>query len=236
MKAAQVPTRQHLDADNRTLARLHAGGRVDWALARLPGPHVLSSSFGAQSAVMLHLVSRRQPGIPVVLVDTGYLFAETYDFIDQLVQRLDLNLLVARPALSPGWLERRYGKLWEQGIEGLERYNRLVKTGPMHAALEGLGARTWMAGLRRCQSRSRSDTPFLGFRNGRCKLHPLADWSDRDVGRYMKCHDLPWHPLWAKGYVSIGDRHSSRPLEPGMRAEQTRFFGLKRECGLHLVV
>lgn len=221
---------------DRELAGLRAGERVRWALDHLPGRAVLSSSFGAQAAVMLHLMTRVQPDIPVIVVDTGYLFPETYRFIDELTERLDLNLHIAHPDLSPGWLEARRGRLWEQGLPGLEQYNRLVKVEPMRRALDALDAGLWFAGLRRGQSQSRGDTPFAQRRQGRWKIHPIADWSDRDVGRYLREHDLPWHPLWEQGYVSIGDTHTTRRLEPGMRAEDTRFFGLKRECGLHLEV
>lgn len=221
---------------NRTLANLDAGDRVGWALTRLPGPQVLSSSFGVQSAVMLHLLTVRQPDIPVVLVDTGYLFPETYDFIDALTERLDLNLHIVRPLLSPAWLERRYGRLWEQGAEALARYNRLAKVEPMQRKLNELGVQTWFSGLRRSQSRSRENTPFADFHNGRWKVHPLADWSDDDVAAYLRRHDLPYHPLRDQGYVSIGDTHTTRPLQAGMAAEDTRFFGIKRECGLHTEV
>lgn len=213
-----------------------AGERVDWALRHLPGTHVLSSSFGAQAAASLHLLTRRQPDIPVVLVDTGYLFPETYRFIDMLRERLRLNLKVFRPGLSSAWLEARHGRLWEQGGAGIDRYNRLAKVEPMQRALAELEAGTWFAGLRRVQSRSRADTPFVEHRNGRWKVHPIADWSDRDVGLYLKQHDLPYHPLWEAGYISIGDVHTTRRWEPGLREEDTRFFGLRRECGLHLDV
>jgi len=73
----------------------------------------------------------------------------------------------------------------------------------------------------------------LEVRDGRWKLHPLVDWSDRDIWQYMQHHGLPYHPLWEQGYVSIGDVHTTRALDDGMREEDTRFFGLKRECGLH---
>ena len=106
-----------------------------WAIAHLPGEHALSSSFGAQAAVSLHLVTRFLPSIPVVLVDTGYLFPETYRFVDDLVVRLGLNLKVYQSRVSPAWLEARHGRLWEQGIEGIERYNELRKTEPMQRAL-----------------------------------------------------------------------------------------------------
>jgi phosphoadenosine phosphosulfate reductase len=221
---------------NARLARLDAEARVAWALEHVPGEHVLSSSFGAQAAVSLHMVSRQRPWIPVVLIDTGYLFPETYRFVDELVDRLALNLKVYRATLSPAWMEARHGRLWEQGIEGLDRYNRMRKVEPMQRALAELGANGWFAGLRRSQARTRATVEFAEQRNGRWKFHPLADWSDRDVGLYLKRHGLPYHPLWDQGYTSIGDVHTSHRWEPGMDPEDTRFFGLKRECGLHSIV
>ncbi|WP_414649275.1 phosphoadenylyl-sulfate reductase [Dyella sp.] len=229
--------------DPAVLARLDAWlgaqaapGRVAWALRNVPGPLVMSSSFGAQSAVMLHMLTQQRPDIPVVLIDTGYLFAETYQFVDALTERLKLNLKVYRPDIGTGWMEARHGKLWEQGEEGLRRYNQLRKVEPMQRALDELGATGWFTGLRRVQSRSREQIPFIQRRNERWKFHPLADWRDRDVGHYLQQQGLPYHPLWDKGYVSIGDTHTTRPWEPGMAAEDTRFFGLHRECGLHEAV
>lgn len=218
---------------NQRLAALPAVQRVAFALQHLPGTHVLSSSFGAQSAVALHMVTRQAPQIPVVLVDTGYLFPETYLFVDELRERLNLNLQVRRSHLSPGWLEARHGRLWENGIEGIETYNALTKVEPMQKALRELQARTWISGLRRSQSSTRAKLPLLEIRDGRFKFHPLYDWTDRDIGKYLKSHELPYHPLWDQGYVSIGDWHTTRPLSEVDSVEQTRFLGLKRECGLH---
>jgi phosphoadenosine phosphosulfate reductase len=215
------------------LERLNAAERVQWALDYLPGPPLMTSSFGAQSAVMLHLVTQSVPDIPVVLIDTGYLFPETYRFADELAERLSLNLQVFRPRLSPAWQESRYGRLWEQGVEGIRRYNQMNKVEPMAQALETLGARTWFSGLRRSQAASRRDTPILKRHGNVVKVHPLADWNDRDIHAYLAAHDLPYHPLWHQGYVSIGDHHTSHPLGAGEEAEEARFFGLVRECGLH---
>ena len=222
-----------LRALNDWLAGLDAEARVRWMLQNVPGAHALSSSFGAQAAVSLHLLSSQAPDIPVILIDTGYLFAETYQFVDTLTERLSLNLKVYRPIIGRAWAEARYGKLWEQGIEGLERYNGIRKIEPMQRALAELGVQGWFAGLRRGQSRSRRAIDFVEWRQGCWKLHPIADWSDRDVGRYLGKHGLPYHPLWEQGYISIGDTHTTHRWEPGMDVEDTRFFGLKRECGLH---
>lgn len=224
---------QDLDALNARLARCSAEERVAWALAHGPAEAALSSSFGAQSAVALHMLSRQKPDIPVILIDTGYLFPETYRFADELTERLQLNLKVFRPLVSRAWMEARHGRLWEQGVVGIEQYNSLRKVEPMRRALDELNVGTWFTGLRRQQSASRAQTPIVQQRGERYKISPIADWSDRDVWGYLKAHDLPYHPLWAQGYVSIGDFHTTRRWEPGMREEDTRFFGLKRECGIH---
>lgn len=236
-EARAVPPTVDLPALNAQLRTLRARERVERAAELLPGTQILSSSFGAQAAVSLHLVTSVLPGIPVVLIDTGYLFPETYRFVDQLAARLRLNLKVYGPESSPAWLEARHGKLWEQGAAGIERYNRIHKVEPMQRALAELGAGTWFAGLRRLQSGSRAAIePVQRIGPSRYKVHPIFDWTDRDVYGYLKRHDLPYHPLWERGYVSIGDWHTTRSLrEAGDDAEGTRFFGLQRECGLHLI-
>ncbi|MEW8514698.1 MAG: phosphoadenylyl-sulfate reductase, partial [Candidatus Thiodiazotropha sp.] len=231
LKPQQQALAEDLEEINRKLEGMSAEQRVEWALHYLPGNHIVTSSFGIQGALMLHLVSRILPDIPVVLVDTGYLFPETYSFIDQLSERLQLNLQVYRAPESPAWQESRYGRLWEQGLGGIEHYNRINKVEPLQRALKQLDAGSWFAGLRRQQSQSRSTLPVVRVQDGRFKVHPVIDWHNRDVHRYLQKHNLPYHPLWEQGYASVGDVHTSRPLELGMHEEETRFFGLKRECG-----
>lgn len=218
---------------DRHVASLSAEERVAWALEHLPANPVLSSSFGAQSAVMLHLVTRQRPDIPVIVVDTGYLFPETYRFIDQLTGRLGLNLKVYRPGLSAAWQEARHGRRWEGGDAALDDYLAENKVEPMKRALRELDAGTWFAGLRRDQAESRERQPFVDWAGSRVKVHPILDWSDRDVWRYLKAHWLPYHPLWERGYVSIGDVHTTRSLHEVDDVGAMRFFGRRRECGLH---
>ena len=218
---------------NRQLSNLSAQQRIAWALAHLPGTHALSTSFGVQSAVSLHLFATAAPGLPVIMVDTGYLFPETYRYADQLTELLGLNLHVYHAHIGNAWMEARLGKLWETGSDGIARYNQLRKVEPMQRALDELGVSCWHAGLRREQSASRKHIAILEIKEGRFKFHPIADWSDIDIGAYILQHDLPEHPLLQQGYVSVGDTHTTRPLQPGMDASSTRFFGLRRECGLH---
>jgi phosphoadenosine phosphosulfate reductase len=219
---------------NQALESMTAQERVYWGCKNLPGELVVSSSFGIQSAVMLHLMTSIKPDIQVILIDTGYLFAETYQFIDQLTERLDLNLHVYSARISAAWQEARNGQLWREGKSGIERYNRINKVEPMERALEELSAGTWFAGLRRNQSSTRGSLPVLRLQHNRFKMHPLVDWHNRDIHRYLSQQGLPYHPLWEEGYESVGDTHTSRPIEPGMNEEQSRFFGLTRECGLHI--
>lgn len=194
---------------------------------------IVSSSFGAQSAVMLHLINTVAPGTPVVLTDTGYLFTETYQFIDAMTERLGLNLHVYSAKESSAWQEARFGKLWEKGADGITQYNQINKVEPMQRALEELNVGTWFAGLRRSQSTGRSKLSVLQHIGAQIKVYPIIDQTNKQLHEYLKVHNLPYHPLWEKGYVSIGDWHTTRALEAGMNEEDTRFFGLKRECGLH---
>jgi phosphoadenosine phosphosulfate reductase len=218
---------------NHLLTPLTAVERVHWALNNLPQNPMLSSSFGIQAAVMLHLVTQQQANIPVVLTDTGYLFPETYQFIDQLTEQLQLNLKVYRAALSPAWQEARFGKLW-QSADGIKQYNQLNKVEPMQRALKELSVGSWFTGLRRSQSSSRADKDIIEISRGVVKVQPIIDWSNKDVFYYLKEHGLNYHPLWEQGYVSVGDTHSTRKLELGMSEEDTRFNGFGRECGLHM--
>lgn len=233
LDAPKVEQQTELKRVNAFLEQLTPVERVRWALMYLPGNHALSSSFGIQAAVMLHMVSTEKADIPVLLTDTGYLFNETYQFIDELTERLTLNLKVYASPFSAAWQEARFGKLWEQDIDGLDKYNQINKVEPMQRALAEQDVSTWFAGLRRSQSSTREDLPVLAIHGQRYKILPIIDWSNKQVHEYLTEFELPYHPLWDQGYVSVGDTHSSKPLELGMSEEETRFNGLKRECGLH---
>ena len=219
---------------NDDLEQKTALERIEFAAENLPSNYSIASSFGAQSAVSLHMITQVMPKIPVILIDTGYLFPETYQFVDQLAEALDLDVHVYQSTMSPAWQEARYGKLWEKDTRALNEYNQRNKVEPMDRALNELEVGTWFAGLRREQSKSRHELPIVQTFKDRVKVHPIIDWSNRDIHQYLQKHHLPYNPLWEKGYVSIGDKHSTKPLTLGLSEEETRFGGSQRECGLHV--
>jgi phosphoadenosine phosphosulfate reductase len=207
--------------------------RIEWAYEQYKEKLVLSTSFGVQSAVMLHMATQVAPEIPVIFVDTGYLFSETYTFAEDLTKRLNLNLKVYNPLMTAARQEAVYGKRWTLGLKELEQYNLMNKVEPMNRAINELGAVAWLAGLRRNQSSTRQGRQFIEKQNRTVKIYPILEWTDRDIYQYLTKHDLPYHPLWDEGYVSVGDWHSTSKLTDGMNPEDTRFNGMKRECGLH---
>jgi len=233
-QATEVNLLNGLSEISADLEKVSAEKRVTWALERFRPEIMLSTSFGVQSAVLLHMVTQQWAEIPVVLVDTQYLFPETYRFADELTARLKLNLKVYRAPVSAAWQEAREGKLWEHGVDGIEQYNQINKVEPMQRAIRELGARGWITGLRRKQAKSRKDVGVLQKQGELVKIQPIIDWTDRMIFEYLKKYDLPYHPLWEQGYVSVGDVHTTRPLTANMTEEETRFFGLKRECGLYI--
>jgi phosphoadenosine phosphosulfate reductase len=229
---ATLSSQQLLEINNQ-LEKASAQERISWAMEHLPENFMVSSSFGIQAAVMLKLITEQMPDIPVVFTDTGYLFPETYQFADQLTEKLNLNLKTYRASLSPAWQEARFGKLWEKGEEGLAKYNHMNKVTPMRNAQDELGIKSWFAGLRRTQSDLRNTLSVLQIVDDKFKVYPILDWTNKDIHYFLEDNNLPYHPLWEQGYVSVGDWHTTRPLEAGMSEQDTRFNGLKRECGLH---
>ncbi len=215
------------------LEKASAEDRVKWAVEQFGDGLVMTTSFGIQAAVMLHLVTRVAPKIPVIFIDTGYLFPETYVFARDLTEKLGLNIKKYVPAMTAAEQEALYGKQWEQGLDGLKRYNLINKVEPMDRAVRELGATAWLAGLRRTQGSTREALKVVQQPNKITKVHPIIDWDNRTVHRYLTQHGLGYHPLWDQGYVSVGDWHSTTKLLDGMKEEDTRFGGLKRECGLH---
>lgn len=216
------------------IAPLRAGERLAFLYEQLGERLVASTSFGLQAAVSLHLIHEYAPKIPVVFIDTGFLFPETYRYADDLLARFkNLDLRIYQPNISAARLQALYGNLWERDQEGADQYGLITKVEPMNRALKEIGADVWLSGLRRSQSKTRADRPFVEQQKKTLKAYPILDWADAQVDLYYHQHDLPRHPLEAQGYVTMGDWHSTRPASRD-DAESSRFGGAKYECGLHL--
>ncbi|MDJ0554875.1 MAG: phosphoadenosine phosphosulfate reductase [Microcoleaceae cyanobacterium MO_207.B10] len=225
-----------IEAINKELGQVDAHTLVKWGYETFGEGLVMSTSFGIQAAVMLHLVTSIVPNIPVIWVDTGYLPAETYRFAEELTERLRLNLRVYQSPMTPARMEALHGRLWaEENVDSLNRYDQIRKVEPMQRALKELRATAWLAGLRGDQTNHRKELKPVGQQSGIYKILPILRWNARDIYQYLTAHDLPYHPFFDLGYTTVGDWHSSRPLTADDVDERdTRFHGLKQECGLHL--
>lgn len=234
---AQVPLDEPLQEFRSQLEGLSSQARLAWALDRFGSGFVLTTSFGIQSAVLLHMLScvAADKDVPVLWVDTGYLPVETYGYAEQLTELLDLNLRVAQSGMSPARMEALKGRLWESGsVEDLETYHRIRKVEPLESAMHDLQVHCWASGVRSGQTEHRRSMTWLDPIRGRLSLRPLLDWTQKDVYYYMEANDLPQHPLFEQGYSTVGDWHSSAPDGTSVTGRETRFGGLKQECGMHL--
>jgi phosphoadenosine phosphosulfate reductase len=171
-----------LDACQAQLAGLGAPAQLQWGLQKFSSTFALTTSFGIQSAVLLHLAHQLQPDIPVFWVDTGYLPPETYDYAETLKDLLQLNLEVVQPAMSAARMEALMGKLWESEEPGaLATYHRLRKVEPLDRALRELAVSCWASGVRGSQTDHRSAMQPLDPVRGRWSLRPLLSWTRREV-------------------------------------------------------
>ena len=156
-------------------------------------------------------------------------------FIEQLTQQMELNLKVFQSSVSPARMEALYGRLWEtKSIEDIEKYHVIRKVKPLEHALNDLEVECWGSGVRGNQTDHRQSMTHLDPIRGRLSLRPLLDWTKKDIFYYMQENRLPHHPLFEKGYSTVGDWHSSGPDNENSKGRETRFGGLKQECGIHL--
>lgn len=196
------------------------------------GKVALVSSFGADSVVLLHMAAQADRNVPVIFLDTQMLFAETLDYQHQVARHLGLrDLRVIRPNAGDLVLDDPAGDLHRRAPDAC---CDLRKTRPLEQALDGFD--TWVTGRKRFQSGGRQALPVIEAEpaSGRLKLNPLADWSARDLARYMDDHDLPRHPLVARGFRSIGCAPCTSPTKEGEDPRAGRWRGQdKEECGIH---
>lgn len=207
---------------------------VQHELAQASGDVCVTNSFQAEDMVVLHLIRQTLPDVPVIFLDTGYHFAEVYEYRDRMAQEWSMNLVNLLPELTVSEQEEHFGILNQTDPN---RCCGLRKVKPLFAALDNY--ELWFTGLRREQARSRAALqPVESFalptaRTIR-KISPLTEWSSKDVWEYARQHDIPLLSLYGKGYSSIGcEPCTSLPLDPN-DPRSGRWGGQKQECGIHL--
>lgn len=194
------------------------------------GEIAMVSSFGADSAVLLHMVSQVDPSTPVLFVDTVKLFPATILYRDELVAKLGLtDVRTFKPSKDDLAEKDPAGMLWMGDTDACCHIRKVV---PLEHALNSFEA--WISGRKRHQSSTRSELDVFEIDAGRVKINPLADWTAADVLDYAKSHDLPPHPLVAEGYPSIGCLPCTSKVAPGEDPRAGRWRGQdKTECGIH---
>lgn len=224
-------------ARERAEALNHAHGEIDAreaiALARdlFPGRIAMVSSFGAESSVLLKLLADVDRSMPVFFIDTGRLFAETLEYRRALSEKLglsDVRVLAPSPARLAAQDPHR--ALW---MTNPDLCCQIRKTEPLAEALKGFDA--WCTGRKRFQSSSRAKIPLFEADGEKIKVNPIASWSAERIAAYALEHNLPAHPLVARGYPSIGCVPCTSKVLPGEDQRAGRWRGSEKdECGIHL--
>jgi len=230
-------TKYNLKELNKELINLSAQEVLEWGFDKFGNNLAFTTSFGIQSSVLLHLIqsSSLQNKVKIFWIDTGYLPKETYLYANMLINKLSLNIDILQSKISPAYMEAIYGKLWESSNEeDINKYHQIRKVEPLEEALKKNSISCWVSGVRSQQTENRSKMKFIESIRDRLSLRPILGWTQKEIFYYMEKHKLPQHPLFAKGYSSIGDWHSSSAETENTKGRATRFGGIKQECGLHV--
>jgi phosphoadenosine phosphosulfate reductase len=223
-------------ARNHAFERAHPAEIVRWALEDSGLDRIaIASAFQSEGTVVMHLATQIRPEIPILFLETGFQFAETLAFKEQVTERLGLNVVDLVGERTVAQQEEVDGpRLYERDSD---RCCEMNKVRPMFEALRGLDA--WMTAFRRDSSPSRSSAPFVEqyeLEPGRMivKINPVAAWSREETWRYLRDHDLPHNPLYDLGYASIGCAPCTRMQFEGEPERAGRWAGrAKWECGIH---
>ena len=221
---------------NQELVDMTAQEMLSWGYREFDNQFAITTSFGIQSSVLLNMVSKLclQKKIKIFWIDTGYLPSETYNYAEKLIEDLSLEIEILQSELSPARMEAIYGKLWETNkVSDLNKYHELRKIKPLEIGLEKNNVHCWASGVRSSQTENRKEMNFLDLIRKRLSLRPLLNWTNKDIFYYMEENNLPAHPLFSKGYSTVGDWHSSTPDGIDTKGRATRFGGIKQECGIH---
>lgn len=217
-----------LDAE---LRHAHPRTILEAAVETLGDRLALVSSFGAESAVLLHLVSKVKPDIPVLFLDTGMLFGQTLDYRKALALQLGLTgVRDLRPQYQDLATADPEAKLWQTDTDACCHVRKVL---PLDRAISEFDG--WVTGRKRFHGGDRVRLPVVEHADGKLKFNPLANCTKADLDAYVAEHDLPAHPLVAQGFPSIGCWPCTQPVEDGEDVRAGRWKGLdKTECGIHV--
>jgi len=213
------------------MGRRNAQEQIEFVLREeFAGETAVVSSFGSESAVLLHMVAEVDPTTPVLFINTGKLFAETLRYRDRLQDLLGLGDI---RTLAPHPLDRAAedpdGTLWARDTDACCNFRKVI---PIRRALEGFAAQ--ITGRKRFQTQARAEMRAVEYFDGRFRFNPLSDWTQADLEAYIARHNLPRHPLVEDGYPSIGCMPCTRRVHVGEAYRDGRWSGLdKDECGIH---
>ena len=230
-------TKYNLEKFNEELINLSSLEMLEWGLQKFENNLAFTTSFGIQSSVLLHLIqsSSLKNEVKIFWIDTGYLPKETYLYANTLINKLSLNITILQSEISPAHMEAIYGKLWESNrVEDINKYHQIRKVDPLDNALKKYSINCWGSGVRAQQTTNRGKMKFIELIRDTLSIRPLLGWSQKDIFYYMKEKNLPQHPLFMKGYSTVGDWHSSSAESSNIKGRSTRFGGVKQECGLHV--
>lgn len=240
MSIATVDTNFDLAQVNQQLDPSDPMRTIEWAAERFGDGLIMSSSFGADSAVLLHMATRIVPSIKVVFVDTGFLFPDTHEFMETLRQRLGLNVWSFRTRKDPITYLHEAGEENPQFRQDVPACCAANKNEPFERAMRELEPAAWLRGVRKHQNDHRNRTEVVEFaqRYNCYAVSPLLGWTGQQIQLYHRQHNLPRHPLFAKGYLSIGCNPLSctRPAsEDGDERSGRWSDSEKSECGINLI-
>jgi len=233
---ARTQTQQpsDLDEENARLERSTPEEILGWATQRFAPDVIITCSFQHDGVVLAHMLTSIAPWVPVVFLNTGFHFPETIAYRDEIVARFGLNLREIGPSMPRDEFARTHGlDLYRRNPDLCCRINKVE---PLRGALAGV--RCWINGRRRDQASTRTAITIVERYAGDVhKVNPLATWSAQDTYLYMQKHSIPVHPLFEKGYASIGCAPCTRPILAGEDERAGRWSGTgKTECGIHTLL
>ena len=218
---------RRLDAE---LRHAHPLTIIQAAVDALGDQLALVSSFGAESAVLLHMIAQVKPDTPILFLDTGMLFGQTLDYRQQLAAKLGLtDVRDLRPRFEDLAVGDPNADLWKTDTDACCHIRKVL---PLDSALDGFGG--WITGRKRFHGGARMSLPVVEESEGKLKFNPLANWTKTELDAYAAEHDLPEQPLVAQGFPSIGCWPCTSPVEEGADVRSGRWAGSqKTECGIH---